>query len=109
MVVAGALLWNHTTSIESDAVGSSKGVPVLRADEAIAAGTTGKEAFDAGAIDGAEIAREYRPDDYVSSIDEIEGSVARFDIPAGTVLSQEMFGQPGENDPIRDCLEPPYC
>jgi pilus assembly protein CpaB len=95
-IIAAFALFNYVSGIEDRANKNAQLVEAFKADDTIQKGFTGKEAFDSGAIVTGKIPREYRPEGYVSSIDEIEGQVALFDIPPGTVLVKDMFVDPSQ-------------
>jgi Flp pilus assembly protein CpaB len=95
-IIAAFALFNYVSGIEDRERGDAELVPVLKADQAIARGITGGEAFNAGDISEGQIPREYRPEGFVSTIDEIQGQVALFEIPAGSVLVKNMFVDPSQ-------------
>lgn len=95
-VIAAFALFNYVSNVENEANEKAELVEVFKAEEPITKGFTGGEAFDAGQIVAGKIPREYRPEGFVGSIDEIEGQVALFDIPAGTALVKEMFVDPSQ-------------
>lgn len=95
-IVAAFALFNYVSGIEDRERGDAELVPVLKADQTIARGISGGEAFDAGDISEGKIPREYRPEGFVSTIDEIAGQVALFEIPAGSVLVKNMFVDPSQ-------------
>jgi Flp pilus assembly protein CpaB len=95
-VIAAFALFNYVSGIEDRERGDAELVPVLKADQPIARGISGGEAFDAGDINEGKIPREVRPEGFVSTIDEIAGQVALFEIPAGSVLVKNMFVDPSQ-------------
>ncbi|MDZ7734127.1 MAG: RcpC/CpaB family pilus assembly protein [Acidimicrobiia bacterium] len=97
-IVAAFALFNYVSGIEDREREDAQLVPVLKADgdEPIPRGITGQEAFDQDAIVEGEIPREFQPEGFVSTIDEIAGQEAVFDIPPGTVLVRSMFVDPSE-------------
>jgi Flp pilus assembly protein CpaB len=95
-VIAAFALFNYVSGIEDRERGDAELVPVLKADQPIARGISGGEAFDAGDINEGKIPREFRPEGFVSTIDEIAGQVALFEIPAGSVLVKNMFVDPSQ-------------
>jgi Flp pilus assembly protein CpaB len=95
-VIAAFALFNYVSNVENEANEKAELVEVFKAEEPITKGFTGGEAFDAGQIVPGKIPREYRPEGFVGAIDEIEGQVALFDIPAGTALVKEMFVDPSQ-------------
>jgi Flp pilus assembly protein CpaB len=95
-LIAAFALFNYVTNIEDNERADAELVPVLKAEQPINRGITGAEAFDAGDIAEGEIPREFRPDGFVSTIDEISGQVALFEIPPGSVLVKNMFVDPSQ-------------
>jgi Flp pilus assembly protein CpaB len=95
-IIAAFALFNYVSGIEDRERGDAELVPVLKADQPISRGITGQEAFDADDIVEGEIPREFRPEGFVSTIDEISGQVALFEIPAGSVLVKNMFVDPSQ-------------
>jgi Flp pilus assembly protein CpaB len=95
-IIAAFALFNYVSGIEDRERGDAELVPVLKAEQPISRGITGGEAFDAGDIAEGEIPREFRPEGFVSTIDEIRGQVALFEIPAGSVLVKNMFVDPSQ-------------
>jgi Flp pilus assembly protein CpaB len=95
-VIAAFALFNYVSGIEDRANEEAELVEVFKAEETIPKGLTGQEAADDGQIAAGEIPREFRPEGYVSNIDEIASQVALFDIPAGTALVREMFVDPSQ-------------
>lgn len=95
-IIAAFALFNYVSGIEDRERGDAELVPVLKAEQPISRGITGGEAFDAGEIAEGQIPREFRPEGFVSTIDEIRGQVALFEIPAGSVLVKNMFVDPSQ-------------
>ena len=107
-VLAAFALYQYVNGLEEDIKGDAEEVQVFKAAELIPRGTGGTEATDAGLIEDADIPKECRPDTASTTLTEIEGEVALFDITAGTPITAEMFVSQAETQvSFRRRLEQP--
>ncbi|GIU83363.1 MAG: hypothetical protein KatS3mg008_0138 [Acidimicrobiales bacterium] len=93
-IIAAIALFNYVGGIREDVEKEFALVPVFKADQTIAKGTTGSEAANSGFIVADEIPRKFLPQNRVENLDEIARQQALFDIPAGTPLVKSMFVDP---------------
>ena len=107
-VLAAFALYQYVNGLEDDIKGDAEEVQVYKAAELIPRGTGGTEATDAGLIEDSEISKEFRPETAITTLTEIEGEVALFDIAAGTPITSEMFVSQAETQvSFRRRLEQP--
>lgn len=107
-VLAAFALYQYVNGLEDDIKGDAEEVQVFKAAELIPRGTGGAEATDAGLIEDSEIPKEFRPETAITTLTEIEGEVALFDVTAGTPITAEMFVSQAETQvSFRRRLEQP--
>lgn len=93
-IVAAVLLYTYVKGIEDRANGQAKRVKVFYATNDIKRGTPGEDAVKNSDIQEGQIPQQFRPATAINSTDEVNKKVALFDIPANTVILQNMFVDP---------------
>jgi len=93
-VVAAVLLYTYVKGIEDRANSQAKRVKVFYATNDIKRGTPGEDAVKNSDIQEGQIPQQFRPATAINSTDEVNKKVALFDIPANTVILQNMFVDP---------------
>ncbi len=107
-VLAAFALYQYVSGLEDDIKGDTEEVQVFKAAELIPRGTGGTEATNAGLIEDSEIPKEFHPATAITTLTEIEGEVALFDITTGTPITAEMFVSQAETQvSFRRRLEQP--
>lgn len=97
--VASFILYRYVQGIEAQVYADARQVEVVVATVDVPKGTTGDEAMVSGLITKLMPA-EFRPDTAITTMESLRGKVAHVDLPAGTVVVENAFvepGQPGAN------------
>ncbi len=94
--VAAFALFNYVNGLEDDIRADVEPVDVFKAAEPVPRDTPGELAADEGLIVSSQIAQEFRPQDAITTLSQINGKVAVFDIPAGIPITQSMFVDPAD-------------
>ena len=93
-MVAAVLLYVYISGIESRANENAKRVDVFYATADIKRGTPGEDAVKNGDIQQGPIPQNFKPATAITNTDEVNKKVALFDIPARSVILQNMFVDP---------------
>ncbi|MBI2704089.1 MAG: Flp pilus assembly protein CpaB [Actinobacteria bacterium] len=93
-LVAAVLLYVYISGIENRAIEGARRVPVFYATADIKRGTPGEDAVKNTDIQQGQIPQNFKPATAITNTDEVNKKVALFDIPANTVILQNMFVDP---------------
>lgn len=88
-MVAALLVYNYVSSVEDDALGDAKQVPVFLVKQKVLRGTGGNEAQLA--IVQENIPTKFRPDNAITNVEDIAGKVAVTDLVPNQVVVGDMF------------------
>ena len=93
-VVLGAIasftLYRHLQGVEDQVYGDARHVEVVVAAVDVPKGTGGDQAIASGLVTKMMPA-EFRPSTAITTVDSIRGKVANLNVPAGTVVVENMF------------------
>lgn len=88
-MVAALLVYNYVNSVEDDAIGDAKLVPVYLVKQKILRGSGGNEASLSIVKDN--IQTKFRPDNAITNLEDIAGKVAVTDLVPNQVVVSDMF------------------
>lgn len=88
-MVAALLVYNYVNSVEDDALGDAKQVPVFLVEQKVLRGTGGNEA--SLSIVQENIPSKFRPDNAIANVEDIAGKVAVTDLVPNQVVVGDMF------------------
>ena len=107
-VIAAFVLFNYIQGVKDKEKNKYENVQVIKADAQIPQNTAGDVAINQGLVATGEIPKQYKPASAITTLDEIKGEVALFDIPEGIPITKEMFVPPSEAQAsLRDRLTKP--
>jgi pilus assembly protein CpaB len=95
-LVAALLIFNYVRGIENKQAEGVRLVEVYVAKANIPSGTPGDAAIASGAIAVSQINAEFRPENIITSADEIAAKASLFDIAPNTVITRGMFVDPSQ-------------
>ncbi len=96
-VIAALLIYNYVQGIDDRANNNAKLVDVYVAKSDILRGTAGEQAASSKAIDKSQIPQQFKPATAISTTDQLAKKVALFDIPANSVIVDNMFVDPASS------------
>ena len=96
-VIAALLIYNYVQGIDDRANNNAKLVDVYVAKSDIARGTAGEQAASSKAIDKSQIPQQFKPATAITTTDQLAKKVALFDIPANSVIVDNMFVDPASS------------
>lgn len=88
-MLAALLVYNYVNSVEDDALGDAKQVPVFLVKQKVLRGTGGNEA--SLSIVQENIPAKFSPDNAIKSLEDISGKVAITDLVENQVVVTDMF------------------
>lgn len=96
-MVAAVLLYVYISGIEDRANQGARRVPVFYATSDIKRGTPGEDAVKNSDIQQGDIPQDFKPATAITNTDEVNKKVALFEIPARSVILQNMFVDPSDS------------
>jgi len=96
-VIAALLIYNYVQGIDDRANNNAKLVDVYVAKSDIPRGTAGEQAASSKAIDKSQIPQQFKPATAITTTDQLAKKVALFDIPANSVIVDNMFVDPASS------------
>jgi len=96
-VIAALLIYNYVQGIDDRANNNAKLVDVYVAKSDIKRGTSGEIAASSKAIDQSQIPQQFKPATAITTTDQLAKKVALFDIPANSVIVDNMFVDPASS------------
>lgn len=92
--LAGFALLNYVQGVEDDVRQETARIDVWVISQPVPAGTTATDVERTGRIELRDIESEFRPDNAVTDLSQIEGRVAVSNLAANQILVQGMFDDP---------------
>ncbi|NNC81916.1 MAG: Flp pilus assembly protein CpaB [Acidimicrobiales bacterium] len=92
--LAGFLLLNYVQNVEGEIRQDAQRVPVWVIAQEIPAGTTASDVVRTGRLEQREIESNFRPDNAVTDLSQIQGRVAVANLATNQVLVQGLFADP---------------
>lgn len=92
--VATFAIFQYVDGLRDEAFQEAELVEVYVASGTIPSGTSAQAAISQGLIEVEDVPREDRPDNAITSLDQLEGLVALDRVLAGDVIQQARFGDP---------------
>ncbi|MGZ4727501.1 MAG: Flp pilus assembly protein CpaB [Acidimicrobiales bacterium] len=96
-VIAALLIYNYVQGIDDRANNNAKLVDVYVAKSDIPRGTAGEQAASSKAIDKSQIPQQFKPATAITTTAQLAKKVALFDIPANSVIVDNMFVDPASS------------
>ncbi len=96
-VIAALLIYNYVQGINNRANDNAKLVTVYVAKSDIKRGTSGEQAASSKAVDQSQIPQQFKPATAITTTDQLAKKVALFDIPANSVIVDNMFVDPASS------------